>query len=107
MRKTVAIDIGNKVVCDICDCDYTECDDEGGFMFESKAVCPNCSAMFMEGVTKYHEEQYIRSVANPGESFRDFVLRMRNGNNVISISGRSSDVEYMAKYIRTRFGDDL
>src|SRR5208337_1240963 len=79
------VDIGEIVVCDFCSEDYTDRDDEGGFLFESKATCPACAARIMPDIIKFDEEHLIKDVANPGESFKAFCLRMRAGNNTIVI----------------------
>jgi hypothetical protein len=78
-------DIGNHVECDICSTDYTCSDAIGGFIFSGKGVCPKCSEKFMASVKEYHEEKYIKAVAGSNETFRDFILRMRNGNNLITL----------------------
>lgn len=73
----VTIDPGEIVLCDLCNKDYTNSDEKGGFLFESKAVCPECAPDFLKSVKMYEEEQYIRAQAGPDESFRDFVYRIR------------------------------
>lgn len=103
--KEFTIDIGNRVICDFCDTDYTDRNDLGGVLFESKAVCPECVPGLLESCAKYNEERFIRDRAGDGESFRDFVLRIRNGNNLISVSGSESEVDGMAAYFNKRFGD--
>jgi hypothetical protein len=35
---------------------------------------------------QYDEEQYITHEALPGESFKNFCLRLREGNNTITIT---------------------
>jgi hypothetical protein len=80
-----AVDIGDIVCCDICGADYTDSDRVGGFQFESKAVCPECEPDYLKDVAKYGEERYIRAKAQPGETFRHFVLRLRGGVNTIRI----------------------
>lgn len=79
-------DIGNTVVCDICNEDFTNSEAKGGYLFGSKGVCPNCATgKWHQGVLKYQEQHFIRERARTGESFRDFVLRLRGGNNTITI----------------------
>jgi len=73
----VTINPGKIVLCDLCNKDYTDSEEKGGFLFSGKAVCPDCAPRFMEDVKKYHEEKYIKAIANEGESFRDFVYRIR------------------------------
>ena|SRR5689334_21862025 len=79
-------DIGEIVVCDMCDEDYTHSDKKGGFILQSKGVCPRCTAKTLADLKRYGEEKFIRAVANTDESFKDFILRMRGGNNKIKIT---------------------
>ena len=79
-------DIGNHVECDVCSKDFTDSEAKGGFVFSSKGVCPDCSKNFLESVKEYGEERYIKAVAMPEETFRDFILRMRNGDNTVTIT---------------------
>ena len=103
--KTVEFDIGNLVLCDLCDKDYTLNDAVGGFLFQSKGVCPDCAPRFMAGVKRYGEEKFIRAKAQEGEPFREFVLRMRDGHNKVKISGEDADeVDRMAADYKDRLG---
>lgn len=77
--EVITIDIGNKVVCDYCNKDYTDSDEVGGILFGSNAVCPICTPELLESIAKYKEEFYIKATANLNESFRDFVYRIRKG----------------------------
>lgn len=82
------IEIGDSVLCDLCNGDYTESDETGGFIFGSNAVCPACSPRVMEGIKKYNEEDYIHAKAEEGEKFGDFVRnyrRTRGGGDQIII----------------------
>lgn len=80
------IDIGDIVVCDSCNEDYTDSDAVGGFLFASNGICPKCAPEYRADVEKYQEQEFIRAEARPGETFKSFVLRMRGGNNKIKIS---------------------
>ncbi len=77
------VDIGSLVVCDICDTDYTERDDPGGFIFGSKAYCPSCGKKSLPDIKHYHEEGYIKAVCPDGTPFADFVRNYRGDNNTI------------------------
>jgi hypothetical protein len=68
---------GDTVLCDLCNEDYTNSDEKGGFLFSGKAVCPKCAPDFLKSVKRYGEERFIRAQAGPDESFRDFVYRIR------------------------------
>jgi hypothetical protein len=105
MTKTIEFDIGNLVLCDLCDKDYTFSDATGGFVFESKGVCPDCAPEFMKKIEKYHEQRFIRGVAGANEPYRDFILRMRGGNNKITISGGNDvEVDSLVQDYKDHFG---
>jgi hypothetical protein len=38
----------------------------------------------MENLKKYNEEDHLIDCAAAGETFKDFVLRIRNGNNSVA-----------------------
>lgn len=79
------IDIGPIVVCDLCDEDWTTRTDLGGFIFQSKAVCPQCAPKFMASVIKYGEQRYVRAKCPDGQAFADFVRAYRGDNNSIRV----------------------
>jgi hypothetical protein len=73
----ITFDPGETVLCDLCNEDYTASDEVGGFLFSSKAVCPICAIRLMPMIQKYKEESFIKSTARKGETFRNFVYRVR------------------------------
>ena len=75
--ETIRIDPGPHVNCDLCNEEYMDSDEKGGFLFVSNAVCPKCAPQFEEGIKKHGEEHYIRARPREDESFRDFVYRIR------------------------------
>jgi hypothetical protein len=79
-------DIGDFVQCDLCGKDYSTSDAMGGLLFVSKGVCPCCAPSLEADAVRYGEEAYIYDRAAPGETFRDFVLRIRGGNNTVTIT---------------------
>ena len=79
------IDIGDIVVCDFCNEDYTERDDPGGLLFESKAVCPKCAPRLEADAVHFGETHFLKARAKPGQSFRAFCLELRGGNNTIHV----------------------
>ena len=83
--ETKVYDIGNTVLCDQCNKDFSNSDAKGGFIFGSHAVCPDCEEEFMKGVKQYHEESYIRAKCPKDMSFKEFILKDRNGDNTIKI----------------------
>jgi hypothetical protein len=78
-------DVWNSVWCDICNEDYTNSDERGGFLLQSKAVCPKCQDRVHADVVRYGEEQYIRKWCPPDMSFKEWCLELRSGNNTIKI----------------------
>jgi hydrogenase maturation factor HypF (carbamoyltransferase family) len=78
--KVETIELGRIVLCDSCSSDYTASDEPGGILFGSNACCPVCAPQMEISALKYNEEKYIKDRAMPGESFRDFVYRIRGGD---------------------------
>ena len=69
----IIIDPGREVVCDLCNKDWTESTVSGGFLFESKGVCPDCAPGFLAEVKKFREEKFIRGVCQPTMSFANWI----------------------------------
>jgi hypothetical protein len=69
----IEIDPGNTVLCDLCNANYTDRSDSGGFMFQSKAVCPSCAVEFEASVKGYGEESMIGARCPAGVAFADWV----------------------------------
>ena len=79
------IDIGDVVLCDDCNEEYTESEAQGGILFGSRAICPSCTPKWEENAVKFDEEEYITDRALPGETFHSFIMRIRGGDNTIKI----------------------
>jgi ssDNA-binding Zn-finger/Zn-ribbon topoisomerase 1 len=79
------IDIGQTVLCDICNADYTESDERGGILFGSKAVCPKCEPKMLQSIEFYGEQMHLNGRCPDDTSFRDWVLQLRGGDNTIRI----------------------
>lgn len=79
------IDIGDSVVCDWCDDEYTGKPDQGGLLFGSRAVCPKCAPRVERSAKEYGEDHFIKARCPEGESFAAWVLSLRGGNNTIRI----------------------
>lgn len=75
----IVIDPGPVVLCDLCNADHTIETKPGGFLFASKGVCPDCAPRFEAKVIECGEQAHITMRADPGETFRDFVFRVRKG----------------------------
>ena len=67
------IDVGDKVYCDLCGEDKSESDSSGGFLFQSKAVCPDCAPHFEVSINDYSEQHLIRGRCPPEKSFANWV----------------------------------
>lgn len=85
-KEVQEIPIGDVVLCDLCNKDWTNDPTPGGFVFGSKGVCPDCAEEFMEGVKKYGEEEYIRAVCPPDQSHADFIRDFRGPDAKITIT---------------------
>lgn len=81
----VPVDVGNIVICDFCDDDFTERHDTGGFIVCSSGCCPLCAPRLLERIKANDEEHTIRARCPPGQSYAAFVLEYRGGNNSICV----------------------
>lgn len=64
---------GDDVLCDLCGEDYTFSKEQGGFLFQSKGVCPACAPAFEKRVESYNEQSFIRARCPAGKSFADWI----------------------------------
>ena len=80
------IPIGNIVVCDQCDIDYTSRDDRGGIILGSNAFCPSCTPKMLADVARHREEHYIRARCQADQSFADFVREYRGPEAYVRIT---------------------
>jgi len=71
------IDIGDEVVCDFCNLSVEDDAIEGGCFVGTYAVCPECAKDFKP--SQEEGTEYIQG------SFRQAVLKKRNGDNTIKI----------------------
>lgn len=69
----ITIDVGNIVVCDLCNKDFTDSDESGGFLFGGKAVGPCCSEKFLATVKECREEHHIVADCPKDRSFANWV----------------------------------
>lgn len=77
------IDIGDAVLCDLCNADYTESDQKGGLVLNESAVCPICQPDIEASVKKYGEEGHINARCPAEMSFKQFILAYRPNNSII------------------------
>lgn len=71
--ETMVIDMGRRVLCDDCSKDFTDLPDSGGFMFQSKAICPECAPRILDLARKFKETRFIGEQCPEGMSFADWV----------------------------------
>lgn len=86
-------DMTNYIVCDICSGDHSLASAAGGFLFCSKGVCPACAPKFEQSVLAYGEEHMILDRARAGETFREFIIRVRDGHNTATVTGDQNLIE--------------
>ena len=84
-RTGQPVNVGNIVVCDSCEKDYTDSSESGGFIFGSRGYCPVCAPRMMQRINHYGEEQYIKAYCPEGMSFADFIRGYRGDRNYIQI----------------------
>jgi hypothetical protein len=90
-NKVTKIDVTNVVKCDSCNADHSNKSAPGGFLFQSKAICPECVPRWREQAQKYGEAHFITAEAGPKELFRDFAIRMRGGDNTVTVIAPADD----------------
>lgn len=78
-------DIADHVECDGCSKVFTDSDEPGGILFGSKGYGPCCAAKMEADIKRFGEEQYIRDRCPPGMAFKEWVLKLRGGNNTVTI----------------------
>ena len=78
--NVIVFDGGDFVICDMCGKDWTNSNVQGGFLFQSKAVCPDCQPKLMINIEKYNEQEFIKSICPKNQSFYDYVMSMRQRN---------------------------
>ena len=79
------MDIGEQVVCDSCNKDFSASDESGGFIFGSYGYGPCCAERMMESIIKYNEQDHIKARCPESISFKEFILKYRGGDNTIKI----------------------
>lgn len=85
------IDIGNTVICDSCNKDFTNLEDTGGILFGTYAYCPDCTPRMLRSIKKYGEQRYIKARCPEGMQYRHWILQLRGGNNRIVVQSNSEE----------------
>lgn len=87
------LDVGPTVACDGCNKDFTLNNESGGLLFGSYGYGPCCAQRMTKTIRECGEEEHIKGHCPPGMSFRDWILRLRDGNNTVTIlSGEDAAV---------------
>lgn len=69
-----------EILCDICNAHYPPDNlTSGGFIFESKAICPLCAPTLMKSIIRYKELIYIKAICPDEKSFYNFVVEYNAG----------------------------
>ena len=85
--------LGDTVICDICNKDWTGDDTSGGILVGSYAVCPDCTPKKLKDLEKYNEMHCINARCPEKMSFADWVVdgRGSEGGKIIFITGDDND----------------
>lgn len=75
--EVFTLDPGENVFCDWCSKDWTNSDVSGGFLFQSKATCPDCAPPMMKKIRSYNEKHFIRGYCPKNMSFADWIRSKR------------------------------
>jgi len=86
MVKSNTTIIGDTVICDLCNEDYTTSDVSGGIYFSGKAVCPSCTPNFEKIIKDCKEEEYIKDRCPKDVSYADWVRNTLRGGEPGSIT---------------------
>lgn len=93
IKNIVTVDLGETVMCDICSKDYTDSDKSGGFLFDSYAYCPKCAGERLSEIRRNGELGHIKAICPKDQSFKDFVLDIRDEDNTITIASYDNEPE--------------
>lgn len=83
---TTVIPIGDAVLCDFCNVDYTESAESGGFILAGNAVCPKCAPNVMRDARVADELHVITHRCPADKSFGDFIRAYRGPDAAITIT---------------------
>lgn len=101
--KKVELEVGNVVICDLCDRDYTKSKEKGGFIWDAKAVCPKCAKVWLKRIKQFKEENKISAFCPTDMSFADFVIRYRGKDAKIIITTNMKGLSDVFQRFESRF----
>ncbi len=67
------LEMGNRVLCDFCGKEFTDSDEKGGLLFQSKATGPCCNDRIRELARVHNEEFLIHQYCPDTMAFADWV----------------------------------
>ena len=87
-------DVSDTVICDVCNTDHSHSGAVGGWQFGGHGYCPGCATPDAEArIAGYSESHLITARAHPGETFRDFIMRVRGPDNqAVIVTAPEGDV---------------
>lgn len=81
----IIADFGRQVFCDSCNGEWTERPESGGFLFGSKAYCPECEPDALDRIIEYDEQHFIKGHCPPSKSYADWCRNLRGGDNTVKL----------------------
>jgi len=73
----VNLNVGDSVICDNCNADFSHRTESGGFLIGSRGWCPDCEAESRALLRRYNEEHLITATCPSDMSHRDWILSIR------------------------------
>lgn len=87
--KTEIIEIGDQVLCDLCNVDFTDPPNSletGGMLVGSYGICPRCMPSHRASLERYNELDHIKDCCPATMPFKDWCLMLRRGDNTIKFT---------------------
>lgn len=81
-RTTSYDDLMERVVCDLCDGDYSVRNDHGGLILGGKAICPQCEKKGTDRIRNARSRGNPVALPHRNEGFGTFVRRIRRERQV-------------------------
>jgi hypothetical protein len=98
--------LGDTVICDLCNADWTNRQESGGLLAGTYACCPDCAAKVEADVAADPEmEGEVRGRCPKEQSFADWVRFQRKGPGYIVVESFESALRRMAAEAREQKGD--
>ena len=104
MKEEIVADLGNTVICDICNKDWTDDPTSGGILVGSYAVCPDCEPKKLRQLKKYNEMYCINARCPSDMSFAKWIAEGRGpeGSKIKLIT--ADDGEDFMDVLKEKFG---